>query len=406
MHRPSLLLTLVLILGHALVVRSLLNLAFRVGMPHGVWKAVCLLHLLVGIAVPTWFVREVGLRGPKVLERGDWSRVDRVWLGYGGICAAALVLVPAVNLLRGRRRPAAVLGRESQVSHAHDLPAGLPVGTGPGALLARFPGNELLRVEVAEQEIALPGLPPAWDGLSVLHLSDLHFNGSPDRAFFEWALARGAAMNPDLVALTGDILDRHALADWLPSTLGQFRAPLGCYFVLGNHDVYDEPARIRAAVAALGWTDVGGTHVSRDIDPNRGDGGGGGGPLLIAGTEVPWLGAHPDVNGASGAGLRVLLSHGPHDFGWAQRRGFDLVLAGHLHGGQVRLPLLGSICGGRYEAGTFQRGRTVMHVSRGLGQIAPLRFRCPPEITKLVLRAGGGTRRGGRGAAGSLLGEL
>ena len=91
----------------------------------------------------------------------------------------------------------------------------------------------------------------------------------------------------------------------------------------------------------------------------------------------------------TGAGLRILLSHGPHHFGWAQHRGFDLVLAGHLHGGQIRLPLLGSVCGGRYEAGTFQRGRTVMHVSRGLGQIAPVRFGCPPEITKLVLRAGG-----------------
>ena len=390
MHWPSLLLTLVLILGHALVVRALLNLAFRFGMPHAAWKAVCLVALLVGVAVPTYFVREVGLRGPKVLKRGDWSRVDGLWLGYGGVCAAALLLVPGANLLRGRRRGAA-LSRASQVSHARDLPERLPVGTGPAAFLARVPGNELLRVEVAEQQLAVPGLPPAWDGLSILHLSDLHFNGSPDRAFFEWALARGAAMKPDLVALTGDILDRHALADWLPSTLGQFRAPLGCYFVLGNHDAYDDPARIRAAVAALGWTDVGGTHVVRDVGPHRGgDGGGRSGSLLIAGTEVPWLGAHPDIDGASGAALRVLLSHGPHHFGWARDRGFDLVLAGHLHGGQIRLPLLGSVCGGRYEAGTFQLGRTVMHVSRGLGQIAPLRFGCPPEITKLVLRAGNG----------------
>lgn len=265
-----------------------------------------------------------------------------------------------------------------------DLPGGPPGGAGPGAWLARFPGNELLRVEVAEQQLALPGLPADLDGLSVLHLSDLHFNGSPSRSFFEWAMARAAAMKPDLVALTGDILDRCELADWLPTTLGQLDAPLGCYFVLGNHDAYDDPQRLRAAVSALGWTDVGGRHVTQLLDALHA---GAAGEIVIAGTEVPWLGAHPDVGAAAGARLSVLLSHAPHHFAWASRQGFDLVLAGHLHGGQVRLPLFGSVCGGRYDAGTFQRGRTVMHVSRGLGQIAPLRFRCPPEITKLVLRA-------------------
>ena len=379
MHWPSLLLVVALILGHALVVRALLNFVYTLGMPRKVWSAVCLLHLVIGIAVPFLFVRQVGLRGPKVLKRADWTRVEWPWLAYGAVCTGALLVVPGVNVFR--RRPGAELGRASEVSQPDELPGGPPRGAGPGAWLARFPGNELLRVEVAEQQIALPGLPPDLDGLSVLHLSDLHFNGSPDRAFFEWAFARGAAMKPDLVALTGDILDRFELADWLPATLGQLNAPLGNYFVLGNHDAYDEPARLRVAVAALGWTDVGGTHVTRRLDPSRGAG-----DLLIAGTEVPWIGAHPELNGSPEARLRVLLSHGPHHFAWAARQGYDLVLAGHLHGGQIRVQLLGSVCGGRYEAGTFQRGNAVMHVSRGLGQIAPLRFGCPPEITKLVLR--------------------
>ena len=395
MHWPSVLLIVAIIVGHALIVRALLNVVYTIGMPQRVWNFVCVLHLLVGVAIPVVFVRQVGIKGPRVMKRGDWSRVAPPWIAYGGLCGAALLAVPAANVWGRLRRPAALLGRRAEVVRpdaAADGGGDAHRGAGPAAWLGRFPGNELLRVEVAEQQLALPRLPPAWDGLSVLHLTDLHFNGSPGRPFFEWALARGAAMKPDLVALTGDILDRQAFAEWLPSTLGQFDAPLGCYFVLGNHDACAQPEQTRAALVALGWVDVGGgRQVTRKLD-SRVSSGDSSANLLIAGTEVPWLGKHPDISAAPPAALRILLSHAPHHFAWASRQGFDLVLAGHLHGGQVRLPLFGSITGGRYEAGTFQRGRSVMHVSRGLGQIAPVRFRCPPEITKLVLRAPGKLR--------------
>jgi predicted MPP superfamily phosphohydrolase len=90
--------------------------------------------------------------------------------------------------------------------------------------------------------------------------------------------------------------------------------------------------------------------------------------------------------------LRVALVHSPDQFGWAQANDIDLVLAGHLHGGQVCLPLLGpimspSLQGVRYAAGVFKAGNTVMHVSRGAGSLTPLRFRCSPEIAVLTLRA-------------------
>jgi hypothetical protein len=254
--------------------------------------------------------------------------------------------------------------------------------------MSMAPRNEVLRVEVTEREVALPNLPPEWDGLSVLHLSDLHFNGTPGLPFFEHALAAAQGLRLDLIALTGDVLDRHTLADWLPTTLGRLAAPLGRYFVLGNHDAYDRPDEIRAALRGAGWTDVGGRSIAV---PARG----GAGTLLVAGTEVPWLGTHPalperrgedgDRNGEPG--LRLLLSHTPEQFAWARSRGFDLVLAGHLHGGQIHLPLLGPVNGGRYHAGVYQSGGTVMHVSRGLGAIFPVRWGCPPEVTKLVLRA-------------------
>ena len=245
--------------------------------------------------------------------------------------------------------------------------------------MARAPGNQLFRVEVAEREVALPNLPRLLDGLSVLHLTDLHFNGTPGRPFFEHALELAAGLKPDLVALTGDVLDRHAMAEWLPSTLGRLAAPLGCYFILSNHDVYDEPQRIRAALRDLGWIDVGGRAAACALEGHA---------VLIAGDERPWIGAEPTLPGPGApAALRLLLAHSPEQFAWAQAHAFDLVLAGHLHGGQIDLPLFGPVSGGRYHAGVFSSRATVMHVSRGLGAMFPFRWNCPAEVTKLVLRA-------------------
>jgi predicted MPP superfamily phosphohydrolase len=92
--------------------------------------------------------------------------------------------------------------------------------------------------------------------------------------------------------------------------------------------------------------------------------------------------------------FRILLSHSPDQFGWAQRWDFDLMLAGHTHGGQFRLPWIGPFLtpcwhGVKYSCGTFVEGPTVMHVSRGISSELPFRLNCPPEINKIVLRAAG-----------------
>ena len=101
------------------------------------------------------------------------------------------------------------------------------------------------------------------------------------------------------------------------------------------------------------------------------------------------------LGGVSGGVPRILLSHNPDvvEEGEFIRSGYrvDLMLSGHTHGGQVRLPVIGSIfvpstCGRRYDTGTFAAGRTVLHVSRGLSGKEPLRFRCDPQVTRLTLR--------------------
>jgi len=105
------------------------------------------------------------------------------------------------------------------------------------------------------------------------------------------------------------------------------------------------------------------------------------------------MGRLPDVSAAPRDAFRLLLSHTPDNAYWADRSGFDLMLAGHNHGGQVRLPLIGPVFmpsryGRKFDAGAFQIGRMLLHVSRGVSGKHPYRFGCTPEITKIVLRSG------------------
>ena len=114
-------------------------------------------------------------------------------------------------------------------------------------------------------------------------------------------------------------------------------------------------------------------------------------PLLAIGHEGPWATPGPDLTDCPQGPFRLCLSHTPDNIAWARRHGIDLMLAGHVHGGQIRFPLIGSVLvpsryGRRYDCGTFDEPPTVLHVSRGLAGEDPLRFNCRPEVSKLILR--------------------
>jgi predicted MPP superfamily phosphohydrolase len=117
--------------------------------------------------------------------------------------------------------------------------------------------------------------------------------------------------------------------------------------------------------------------------------------VLLAGNELPWFAPAADMKNcppreADANELRIALSHSPDQFAWARHWEFDLLLAGHTHGGQCRLPIVGPIVapsrhGVHYASGTFFESPTVMHVSRGISGTTPLRYNCPPELAKLTL---------------------
>jgi len=258
-----------------------------------------------------------------------------------------------------------------------------PVGDGPYASLLDFPVNDCFKVEFTERTFQLERLPREWDGLSILHLTDLHFTGAIDLPFFEAVFERAAKWDYDIAVITGDILDSEELFDWLPRTLGKLDAPLGNYFILGNHDWGLDSDRIRQAIGDLGWRNVAGTLQTLDIAGKR---------LAIGGSERPWMGRHPSFNAVPDDIFRLLLSHTPDNLSWARRQHVDLMLAGHNHGGQVVLPGIGpvyspSVHGCRFSSGVFFSDPTVLFVGRGLSGKHPLRIGATPEVSRIVLKA-------------------
>jgi predicted MPP superfamily phosphohydrolase len=169
--------------------------------------------------------------------------------------------------------------------------------------------------------------------------------------------------------------------------LGRLRGRLGQYAILGNHDLQHQPDRVAAELEQAGFRVLDGTWDRLEVD---------GLSVAVGGTDQPW--GPPLADGAPEAALRIVLSHTPDRVYDLSHRGVDLVLSGHNHGGQVRLPMIGpvlmpSLYGRRFDQGFFRVGPTLLHVSRGAGAKHPLRFRCTPEISRLVLRAEAPVRR-------------
>jgi predicted MPP superfamily phosphohydrolase len=240
-------------------------------------------------------------------------------------------------------------------------------------------------VRLRVRELAIDGLPPELDGLRVAHLSDFHL-GVPSRGerAVERAVEWVAERKPDLVCITGDLLSRPRGEPLLRRLLAQLDHP---YVVLGNHDYADSrdpfssPAQLDEVpngtllVDAHALADVRGTTVELGgVDPRT------------------WMAGKPSVFPPSDASLRILLCHFPRALDTVPPGRWHLVLAGHLHAGQIVLPygrrrLLLAHPGAPYYRGVYRRGTTTMHVSPGLGTtFVPFRYFARPEATELVLR--------------------
>ncbi|HEX4414908.1 MAG TPA: metallophosphoesterase [Lacipirellulaceae bacterium] len=316
-----------------------------------------------------------------------FNALSLAWL-YIDACVVVCVVSTTQRLmwwLHAERRSARSSSRATNL-RSPDKSKSL-VSPGLPTWLCGLPGNQVLDIYLQEKELTIPRLAPAHDGLRIAHLTDLHISGRLTRAFFEHVVEEVNRANPDIVAITGDIVEGNKFLDWLPPTLGKLKSRYGCFYILGNHDRRATESRLKEALAAIGLIHVGNNWHQVTVNDA---------PLVVAGNELPWYKPAADLSNCSRReadwATRLLLAHSPDQFAWAQANEIDLMMAGHLHGGQIRLPIVGaitspSIFGVRYAAGVFQAGNTVMHVSRGVSALTPLRINCPPEIAILVLRA-------------------
>lgn len=296
-----------------------------------------------------------------------------------------LLVVPAITLYRlVRPAPRALASNHTAtVDVARELRY-KPYGKGRYQLLARLPRNEIFTVDFTEKTLHLPRLPAAWDGLSILHLSDLHLRGTPDRRFYQFVMDRCRAWEPDLLTVTGDIVDSDDHHRWILPVLGKLRWTTAAFGILGNHDKLYDTRLVARRMQKLGIRMLGNGWTETLVRGER---------LVVLGHEGPWFKPEPDLANCPVDGFRLCLSHTPDNIRWAQRQKVDLMLSGHNHGGQVRFPILGSLLvpssySRRYDCGTFSEPPTLLHVSRGLGAQHPLRYNCRPEVTKIVLRCG------------------
>ena len=263
---------------------------------------------------------------------------------------------------------------------------GFPYRGTLSTLLGSIPFNEASLLTLQRMSIQV-SVPESLDGLRICQLSDLHFTGQIDVEYFHRVIQAANEFDPDLVVITGDLIDELHCFDWIKSTLGKLNSKYGVYYVLGNHDlrINDEP-RLRSHLKELGLTQVSGEWVEVSI---------GDATIRMTGNELPWFNdvERLPARSENKADLEILLSHSPDQVDWAKSRGFDLMFAGHTHGGQIAFPVIGPIVapskyGVLYASGTFQIGDMIMHVSRGLSGDEPIRFCSPPELGLFTLVRG------------------
>ena len=196
-------------------------------------------------------------------------------LGGGALTLLRLVWLRVV------RRPPAILRfhgrRRAEINVASATAAGKPAHH----WLARLPLNEILQLEVSQGVLDVPRLAPKLDRLSIVHLSDLHLTGRVGKAYFHEVVRASNELQPDLVCITGDIVDRSACLDWIPDTLGRLTARHGVYFILGNHDLRVDAGRLRRMLEQSGLVNLGDRWLAIEIA---------GTPVLLAGNQRPWFG--------------------------------------------------------------------------------------------------------------------
>jgi len=314
-----------------------------------------------------------------------------LWMGTGFLLLVLLLASDAALWLAGGVARAAETGAADASGGASAtgwraaLVAGLAfTAAGLGLRSALRPPR------VVRREFTIERWPAALDGFRIVQISDVHIGPILGRDFAAALVERVNALGPDLVAVTGDLVDGSValLADEVAPFAG-LRAPHGVFFVTGNHDCYSGAASWTRAVERLGMQPL----RNRRVEVRRGDA-----VFDLVGVDDH----HAHRVGEGGCDLAraldgrdperpaVLLAHDPATFRRASREAIDLQLSGHTHGGQIWPFVVLVRLATPWVAGRYREGRAQLYVSRGTGFWGPpMRLGSPAEITEIVLRGPG-----------------
>jgi len=246
------------------------------------------------------------------------------------------------------------------------------------------------QLEVDRVQVRSARVPPELDGFTIGQLTDIHSGPNIEAAYIERAARMLMNLSPDLIALTGDYVQRSRPISAAARALRALRAPHGVYGVLGNHDIWRDAAEAEQAFGQWLAPESFALLRNRRRALRIGDT-----PLHVVGVDDVWEKRHDlprALGGAPPGEPAILLAHEP-DFAdqATAAHPFILQMSGHSHGGQVRLPGVGALVlpelGKKYPIGMAQTGGMLVYTSRGVGMISPhVRINCPPEITLLTLR--------------------
>ena len=241
--------------------------------------------------------------------------------------------------------------------------------------------------EVSKMDIWLDRLSAAHDGMRIVHLTDIHHSLYTPLEYVQRAVKLANLLHPDVIALTGDYVTLSPIYIWpMAQMLGKLRARMGVFAVLGNHDFKVDAEEITEALRKQRIRVLRNAHY-----PLRA----GSATLWMVGVDDLWWGADDlpaALQGVPARDPKILLCHNPMGIHRAAAHGIDFMISGHTHGGQVRLPVVGSLrgrskLGQRFVDGWNRLSGTQIYVSRGIGRsVVPLRLNCPPEIACFYLR--------------------
>lgn len=243
------------------------------------------------------------------------------------------------------------------------------------------------RYEITETEVFIRDLPTRFEGFRITQLTDIHHSRLVGIDQVRRVVALAQLTKPDLFVLTGDYTTTYRrYVEPCAEALGALNAPEGVWAILGNHDHYTDPELTTWALARHKIKVLNNANTVLRRGPDQ---------LQLAGIDdwswngTDWLRA---FYGLDARRPTILLSHQPGVFDLSAARAASLILSGHTHGGQIKLPLIGAPARFvtehlKYDSGLFKRDGSQLYVSRGTGVIGlPVRFGVRPEIAVLRLR--------------------